>query len=197
MTTALDLDAFAASVEAATIWVPSMNQQLATLTGGSVRTTDAFDSVFRLRPTGWRIGMGEDPVDPRIASVNLYRWDDWQPQCCTVVSNAKTLLLGLIACTARAHAATIRSAGWKRSLVPPTTGSAVMVRTWCLGTPPGQPQETNVYNPGLPGMVLKVFGSSAASTPSPDPYTIETVPLDGSDDPRFIGIDNLCPVVPL
>lgn len=172
MTDPSALEALASQVEAAPAWAFSMSQQLATLVGGTVRTTDAFDSVFRLRPPGWRFGMGENPVDPRRATVELYQWDGWQPRGCVVSSGGTTLLLALVAATARAHAARARLTGWRASGAVPAVGLHVAIRTPSFG--------------GLqpPGTVLLVTGGS------PPDRSASFVLEDGSvtDD------GNLCPV---
>lgn len=189
MTTPEQLEQFAVQCEAASAWTFSMNQTLGQLVGKPVKTTDAFDSVFRMRPVGWRFGMGENPVDPRRATVDMYQWDNWQPRGATVVANGITLLVGLVAAMARAHAVVLRQTGFAPNLTASfNIGDLVMVRTRESGTPSNLPNETNVYTTAMEGSVRRLMNSANNG------YEWEMLPLDGSDDPWFVGVDNLCRV---
>lgn len=189
MTTPEQLEQFAVQCEAASSWSFSMNQTLGQLLGKPVKTTDAFDSIFRMRPVGWRFGMGENPVDPRRSTVDMYQWDKWQPRGAVVVANGITLLVGLVAAMARAHAAVLRQTGYVANLTATfNIGDLVMVRTRESGTPSNLPNETDVYTMAMEGSVRRLMNSANNG------YEWEMLPLDGSDDPWFIGVDNLCRV---
>ena len=190
MTTTPDqLETFAVYCEAASAWSMTMNQTLGQLVGKPVKTTDAFDSVFRMRPVGWRFGMGENPVDPRRATVDLYQWDNWKPRGSVVVAQGATLLIGLVAAMARAHAVVLRQTGYAPNLSGTfSIGDLVMVRTRESGTPSNLSNETNVYTEAVEGTVRRLLNSANNG------MEWELMPLDGSDDPWFVGVDNLCRV---
>lgn len=190
MTTPEQLEQFAVQCEAAAAWSFAMNQTLGQFVGKPVKTTDAFDSIFRMRPPGWRFGMGENPVDPRRATVDMYQWDNWQPRGAVVVANGVTLLVGLVAAMARAHAVGLRQTGFVPNLRGTfSIGDLVMVRTRESGSPASlTPQDDDVYSMALEGSVRRLMNSANGG------MEWEMLPLDGSDDPWFIGVDNLCRV---
>lgn len=184
-----ELEAFALQCEQATSWTWSMNQTLGQMVNKPVKTTDAFDSVFRMRPVGWRFGMGETPVDPRRSDTNMYQWDGWQPRGAVIVCFGVTLLVSTIGAMARCHAAILRQTGYVKSSTQTfSIGDLVMVRTRESGAPSNLPQDSDVYTTAMEGEVRRLLNSSNNG------YEWELMPLDGRDDPWFVGVDNLCRV---